>query len=112
MLTTVVFRPQAYKIIHNRETAGVSLCMHVTFASGVTFWFAFGIMLWNWPMMIANAVTFALTVVIIVVKLYRASRSRRIHRSVTDITSAFATHRKTAADRDEKKLVGAVHDFF
>ena len=37
---------------------------------GVTFWFALGIMLWNWPMMIANAVTFALTVVIIVVKLY------------------------------------------
>jgi MtN3 and saliva related transmembrane protein len=44
--------------------------MHVTFAIGVTFWFALIIMLWNWPMMIANAVTFALTLVIIVVKLY------------------------------------------
>ena len=70
MLTTVAFIPQAYKIIHSRDTAGVSLLMHVTFAIGVTFWFALGIMLWNWPMMIANAVTFALTLVIIVVKLY------------------------------------------
>ena len=30
----------------------------------------FGIMLWNWPMMIANAVTFMLTVVIVIMKLY------------------------------------------
>ena len=44
--------------------------MHVTFAIGVAFWFALGIMLWNWPMIIANVVTFALTVVIIVVKLF------------------------------------------
>jgi MtN3 and saliva related transmembrane protein len=70
MLTTAAFIPQAYKIIHSRETAGVSLWMHVTFAIGVGFWFALGIMLWNWPMIIANVVTFALTVVIIVVKLY------------------------------------------
>lgn len=69
-LTTAAFIPQAYKIIHSRETAGVSLWMHVTFAIGVAFWFALGIMLWNWPMIIANVVTFALTVVIIVVKLF------------------------------------------
>jgi MtN3 and saliva related transmembrane protein len=69
-LTTATFIPQAYKIIHSRETAGVSLWMHVTFAIGVAFWFALGIMLWNWPMIIANVVTFALTVVIIVVKLF------------------------------------------
>jgi MtN3 and saliva related transmembrane protein len=54
MLTTADFIPQAYKIIHSRETAGVSLWMHVTFAIGVAFWFALGIMLWNWPMIIAN----------------------------------------------------------
>jgi MtN3 and saliva related transmembrane protein len=70
ILTTAAFIPQAYKIIHSRETAGVSLWMHVMFAIGVAFWFALGIILWNWPMIIANVVTFALTVVIIVVKLY------------------------------------------
>jgi uncharacterized protein with PQ loop repeat len=42
--------------------------MHVTFAAGVAFWFALGMMLWNWPMMVANAVTFVLTIVIIIVK--------------------------------------------
>jgi len=37
--------------------------MHITFAVGVAFWFILGVMLWNWPMMIANAVTFCLTAV-------------------------------------------------
>jgi MtN3 and saliva related transmembrane protein len=46
--------------------------MHVTFAVGVAFWFTLGVLIWNWPMMIANAVvTFALTIVIIVMRLYR-----------------------------------------
>ena len=69
-LTTAAFVPQAYKIIHTRKTAGVSLWMHVTFAVGVAFWFTLGVLIWNWPMMIANAVTFALTMVIIMMKLY------------------------------------------
>ena len=70
VLTTSAFIPQAYKIIHTRETKGVSLWMHITFAIGVAFWFALGVMLWNWPMMIANFVTFILTVVIVVMKSY------------------------------------------
>ena len=39
LLTTAAFIPQAYKIIHTRETKGVSLWMHITFAVGVAFWF-------------------------------------------------------------------------
>jgi MtN3 and saliva related transmembrane protein len=70
ILTTAAFIPQAYKIIQSRETAGVSLWMHITFAAGVSFWFVLGVLLWNWPMMIANAVTFVLTLIIIGMKLY------------------------------------------
>ena len=69
-LTTAAFVPQAYKIIRSRETAGVSLLMHVVFAAGVAFWFALGVILWNWPMMIANALTFVLTMIIVTMKLY------------------------------------------
>ena len=68
-LTTAAFIPQAYKIIHTRETKGVSLWTHITFAIGVAFWFTLCVMLWNWPMMLANAVTFGLTVVIVIMKL-------------------------------------------
>ena len=51
-LTTATFVPQAYKIIRSRETAGVSLLMHAAFAGGVAFWFALGVILWNWPMIL------------------------------------------------------------
>ena len=46
-LTTAAFIPPAYKIIHTRETAGISLRMHITFAAGVAFWFVLGVLLWN-----------------------------------------------------------------
>lgn len=69
-LTTAAFLPQAYKIIHTRETKGVSLWMHITFAVGVAFWFVLGMMLSNWPMIIANAITFLLTSIIVAMKLY------------------------------------------
>ena len=70
VLTTAAFIPQAYKIIHTRETKGVSLWMHMTFAVGVAFWFTLGVMLGNWPMMIANADTFVLTGVIVAMKAH------------------------------------------
>jgi len=44
--------------------------MHVTFAVGVAFWFVLGVLIWNWPMMIANVVTFILTLVIVGMKHY------------------------------------------
>ena len=69
-LTTAAFVPQTYKIIRSRETAGVSLLMHVAFAAGVAFCFALDVMLWNWLMMIANALTFVLTDIIVMMKLY------------------------------------------
>jgi MtN3 and saliva related transmembrane protein len=68
VLTAAAFIPQAYKIIQTRETKGVSLWMHITFAVGVAFWFTLGVMLWNWPIMLANAVTFLLTVIIITMR--------------------------------------------
>jgi MtN3 and saliva related transmembrane protein len=56
--------------LHSSSLQGVSLLMHITFTAGFAFWFALGVMVWNWPMMIANALTFALTIVIISMKLY------------------------------------------
>ena len=64
ILTTVAFIPQALTRLFNRRGFAVSR------PTGVSFWFAFGVLLWNWPMMIANAVTFMLTLVIVGMKLY------------------------------------------
>jgi MtN3 and saliva related transmembrane protein len=68
-LTTVAFVPQAIHIIRFKETRAISLQMYVVFASGVAFWLVFGVMIWNWPIMVANAVTLTLALAIIRMKL-------------------------------------------
>ncbi len=68
-LTTVAFVPQAIHIIRYKETRAISLQMYVIFATGVSFWLLFGLMIWNWPIMIANTITLALALTIISMKL-------------------------------------------
>jgi MtN3 and saliva related transmembrane protein len=68
-LTTVAFVPQAIHIIRFKETRAISLQMYVVFSSGVALWLIFGVMIWNWPIMAANAITLALALTIIRMKL-------------------------------------------
>ena len=68
-LTTVAFVPQALHTIRFKETRAISLQMYVVFASGVALWLVFGMMIWNWPIMAANAITLALALTIIRMKL-------------------------------------------
>ena len=68
-LTTAAFVPQALHIIRLKETRAISLFMYVSFATGVALWFVFGIMIANWPIIISNAITLALALAIIAMKL-------------------------------------------
>jgi MtN3 and saliva related transmembrane protein len=68
-LTTAAFVPQALHIIRHKETKAISLAMYVAFAAGVAFWLLFGYLIGNWPIMISNAITLALALAIIGMKL-------------------------------------------
>ncbi len=68
-LTTVSFVPQALKAIRSRDTRGISLGMYAIFTTGIAFWFAYGVMLHSWPMVVSNAITFVLASVILLLKL-------------------------------------------
>ena len=68
-LTTAAFVPQALHIIRYKETRAISLHMYVAFATGVAFWLIFGMMISNWPMIIANAITLALALTILRMKM-------------------------------------------
>ena len=48
--------PQAYKVYKTQETKGISLIMYSTLTLGITFWFIYGILLQNLPMILANGV--------------------------------------------------------
>ncbi|HEY6669865.1 MAG TPA: SemiSWEET transporter [Methyloceanibacter sp.] len=68
-LTTAAFVPQALHIIRHKETKAISLFMYVSFAVGVALWLSFGCLIGNWPIIVSNAITLALALAIIAMKL-------------------------------------------
>lgn len=68
-LTTVSFVPQALKTFRTRDVSGISLGMYSLFAAGVALWLAYGVLLRDWPIIIANAITLALACAVLAMKL-------------------------------------------
>lgn len=68
-LTTISFLPQAVKVLRTRKTNDLSLGMYGCFTVGVALWLAYGLMLKEWPIIIANAVTLSLAATILGLKL-------------------------------------------
>ena len=68
-LTTVSFVPQAWLSFKTRDVSGVSLSMYSVFTVGVILWLVYGALLGSWPMVIANAITLVLTLMILGMKL-------------------------------------------
>ncbi|MBI2769338.1 MAG: SemiSWEET transporter [Burkholderiales bacterium] len=68
-LTTCSFVPQAWLTFRTRNVSGISLGMYGVFAAGVALWLAYGLLLHAWPIVIANAITLALAVAILAMKL-------------------------------------------
>ncbi len=75
-LTTVSFVPQAWLTWRTRDVSGISLGMYASFTAGVALWLAYGVVLGEWPIIVANAVTLALASSILAVKVAETARRR------------------------------------
>jgi MtN3 and saliva related transmembrane protein len=69
VLTTIAFIPQAYHSYKTRDLSGVSLPMYGIFTLGVASWLVYGLLLNNWPLIIANLITLCLSIVILILKI-------------------------------------------
>jgi MtN3 and saliva related transmembrane protein len=94
-LTTCSFLPQAWLTFRTRDVRGVSLGMYSVFTAGVALWLLYGLLMAAWPIVIANAVTLALAVTILTMKL----RYRRSQRLTSGRESGRRRSRRTAAAR-------------
>jgi MtN3 and saliva related transmembrane protein len=68
-LTTIAFVPQAVKTIRSRDTQAISLWMYVTFSAGIVLWFAYGVAIDSWPIILSNIVSFLLAATILALKV-------------------------------------------
>jgi MtN3 and saliva related transmembrane protein len=67
--TTLCWVPQAVKIIREKQTQGISLVTQSVFTVGLALWLAYGLLLTNWPLMLANAVTLVFALLILILKV-------------------------------------------
>jgi MtN3 and saliva related transmembrane protein len=69
VLTTCSFVPQVWHTLRTRDVSGISLGMYTVFACGVALWLGYGLLLGAWPIVAANAITLALALAILYMKL-------------------------------------------
>jgi MtN3 and saliva related transmembrane protein len=69
LLTTISFVPQVWKTWRTRDVSGISLGMYVVFAIGVFLWLVYGVLVNAWPIVVANAITLALAIAILAMKV-------------------------------------------
>ena len=68
-LTTVSFVPQVWHTLRSRDVSGISLGMYACFTLGIFLWLVYGLVLQSWPVVLANAITLALALAILAMKL-------------------------------------------
>lgn len=68
-LTTVAFIPQAVKTITTHATKDLSVSTYVLMSLGTLAWFIYGTQIGDVPIMLANSITFLLSVIILTFKL-------------------------------------------
>jgi len=68
-LTTASFLPQAIQVIRTRNTKDISLLMYLMFNTGVVLWLVYGILIQDYPLIIANFIALSFTGTILVLKI-------------------------------------------
>lgn len=76
ILTTIAFIPQVIKTWRTRSARDISLFMFLLFSSGVLLWLVYGLLIDSMPIILANGITLALSVSILVLKLIDMYRLR------------------------------------
>jgi len=72
--TTLAFVPQAIQSYRTRDLSGISLPMYSIFTLGVALWLVYGVLKQDWPIMVANVITLALALMILVLKVIDQSK--------------------------------------
>lgn len=67
--TTAAYAPQALKAWRSRSTADISLSMFLLMVTGIVLWLAYGVLIADVPLIVANGVTLCLAGTILALKL-------------------------------------------
>jgi MtN3 and saliva related transmembrane protein len=80
------FTPQAWRIIKDRRTEGLSAAMYALTALGFTLWTSFGVLKGEWPIIIPNAICLGLSGFILVLILLPEKQTAAVAEAL-DVTA-------------------------
>ncbi len=67
-LTSVGFVPQIIKGLKTRKMDDVALWQYILLAFGMSCWFSYGLLITDWPLIIANGFSLACCILILYMK--------------------------------------------
>ena len=68
-LTTISFLPQVIKTYRTKNAKDLSIVTFSVFSGGVFLWLVYGIVVGEWPIILANGMTLILSFMIIAMKV-------------------------------------------
>ncbi len=77
-MTTVSFLPQLIRVVRLRSAREISLLMFLVFSAGTFSWMVYGMLTHSMPGVVANVVTFGLSLSILVLKLKFDRKALRV----------------------------------
>lgn len=76
-MTTSSFVPQVWRTWKTRDVSGISLPTFLILTVGLAMWLAYGLMIGDLPLIVANAAMVVLTSAIVVMKLVFGAQAAR-----------------------------------
>jgi MtN3 and saliva related transmembrane protein len=76
--TAVAQFPQALKVIKTGNTESISLGMYLIMTLGIFFWFLYGILIPNFPMILANGICLLPSVYILYITIRNLIKTKNI----------------------------------
>ena len=69
IFTTAAYVPQFIKVFKEKHTSSLSLIMYVLITTGIGLWFIYGMLLNSPSLMLANGISFVMTLGILLMKI-------------------------------------------
>lgn len=77
VVSTTTLMPQVVRVLRTRETEAIALATIVIICVSATLWGVYGALIGSWPVIVTNALTLPMGVVILVFKLRQVMRDKR-----------------------------------
>lgn len=75
--TAIAQFPQAYKVIKTGETNSISAGMYSIMTLGILFWFIYGVLIPDLPMIVANGICLIPSVYILFITIRNTQRTKK-----------------------------------